>query len=54
MRARVRLDDSECSNWFDVEQGFRQGRMLSPLLFIIFFAALLGVVMQRFPTDASS
>ena len=37
MRARVRMDDGELSEWFEVT---RQGCVLSPLLFNIFFAAV--------------
>ena len=50
MRARVRIDDGELSEWFEVTQGLRQGCVLPPLLFN-FFAAVMEVVLQRFSED---
>ena len=51
MRASVQLDDGEFSAWSNVCQGLRQECELSPLLFSIFFAAVIIVVLQRFAED---
>ena len=44
----MRLDDGVCSGWFAVEQGLRQGCVLAPLPFKIFFAAVTHVAYMRF------
>ena len=45
------LDDRVCSGWFAVEQDLRQGRVLAPLLFNIFFAAVKNVASTHFKVD---
>ena len=52
MRSCVRSDDGVCLEWFEVAQGLRQGCVLAPLLFKIFFAAMLLVALQWFSEDA--
>ena len=51
MRACVRLDSGETSEWFSVEQGLRQGCVITPDLFNIFFVAVLTVTFDRFSID---
>ena len=51
VRARVRTDDGEHSEWFDVTQWLRQGCVVSPLLFNRFFAVALHVVLVRLSQD---
>ena len=52
-RSRRRLEyDGRCSEWFEVAKGRRQGCILSPLLFNVFFAEILLVARERFGKDA--
>ena len=45
------LDDRVSSGWFAVEQGFRQGCVLAPLLSNIFFVAVINMASTRFKAD---
>ena len=51
MRACVRFNDRVRSRWCAVEQGLRQGCVLAPLLFNVFFAAVIKVTSTRFKAD---
>ncbi|CAB1101768.1 unnamed protein product [Ectocarpus sp. CCAP 1310/34] len=51
MRARVRTDDGQYSEWFGVGQGLRLGCNLASLLFNLFFAAMLMVAVAEFDKD---
>ena len=53
MQACVRLDDREYSDKFAVGQGLKQGCVLAPLLFNMFFTAVLRVAEKRFLADAA-
>ena len=48
----MRLDDRKCSD-NDVGQGLRQGCVLAPLLFNMFFTAVLRVAEKRLLADAA-
>ena len=48
MRARMRTDDGEHSEWFDATQGLPQGCVLSPPLFNMLFTAVTHAVLVRF------
>ena len=52
MRSCLRLDNGECSNMFDVDQGLRRGCVLAPLLFNIVFTPVLRVAEKSFTADA--
>ena len=51
MHTCVQLDDAECSDKSDVGQSLRQGCVLAPLLFNMFFTAVLRVAEKRFLCD---
>ena len=51
MRARVRLDGGRVSEWFEVGEGLRQGCVLAPILFNIFFTAVLNTAEERLRSD---
>ena len=49
MRAWVPMDDGKITDWVPVTQG--QGNSMSPLLFNVFFAAPLEVIVAWFSQD---
>ena len=51
MRACMRLDEEVCSRWLVVEHEVRQGCVLAPLLFNIFFAVIMNVAYTPFKVD---
>ena len=53
MKACARSDNDVCSERFEVGQRLQKGLVLYPLLFDIFFAAVLFVASQRFSEDAA-
>ena len=48
IRARVRTDDGEHTELFDITQELRQGCVRSPLLLNVLFAAVIHAVLIRF------
>eukprot|EP00752_Nemacystus_decipiens_P016054 g14351.t2 len=51
MRARVRMDSGLLSDWFEELHDLRQGCNRAPLLFNLFFAAMLLVCVDEFAAD---
>ena len=51
VRACVRLDGRVSSGGFAEEQGLRQGCVLAPLLFNIFFGAVINLAHTHFKVD---
>ena len=49
----VRPDNGVCSDRIEAKQGLRQRCLLFPLLFNIYFAVVLTVVLQRFSQDTA-
>ena len=52
MRACMRNDNGQCSEWFELIQRLRHGCMFPQLLFNVFFAVIYLVALQIFCKDA--
>ena len=48
----MRSDDSVYSEWFRLAQGLRQGYVLFPQLFNVFFACIILDALERFSEDS--
>ena len=49
--ACVRLNGGRVSEWFEIGQGLRQGCVLNPIFFNIFFTAVLNTAEERLRAD---
>ena len=47
----IRLNGGRMSEWFEVGQDLRQGCVLAPILFNIFFTAVLNTAEERLRAD---
>lgn len=53
MRVRMRPDDGERAEWFEVNDELRRGCVLSSLFFNMIFVAVLHVLLMRFSEDGA-
>lgn len=54
MRECVRPEDGECLEGFPVEQGVRQGYLLTPLLFNIVFKVIIQLALMPLGANVDS